>query len=248
VGWANLWAKAKENHERSTKIRWRTRAFVIGAIFAGAGGHGLYSDVTHQIHGRPATATLMAHLKQCTVEYQRIGEPERKDQLPCELAEEFQRRVGSNKVKLSRDYVARVQLALEDGRTHEAIVDDIKLGSYGLPIGTTLPVIYNANNPADVRAKMSWQTLQVPLILLAIGIPFLVLSFGVSLAAVFRWAFRSREEEAVSTTSEPLAFSNQVSGQKDKMVFGSPAARKAYDMYSPKTGTAPRPTFGTRNR
>src|ERR1700740_1689998 len=106
VGWANLWAKAKENHARSTMVRWRTRTFVIGAIFAGAGGHSLYSDGNHQIHGRPATAMLMAHLKQCTVEYQRVGEQERKDQLPCELAEEFQRRVGSNKVKLSRDYVA----------------------------------------------------------------------------------------------------------------------------------------------
>ena len=68
----------------------------------------------------PATATLLAHIKQCTVEYQRIGEQERKEQLPCELAEEFQRRVGSNKVKLSRDYIARVQFRLGDGRTHEA--------------------------------------------------------------------------------------------------------------------------------
>lgn len=243
MSWATIWAKAKENHARSSEVRLRTRTFVIGAIFAGAGGYGLYSDVNHQIRGRPATATLMAHIKQCTVEYQRIGEQERREQLPCELAEEFQRRVGSNKVKLSRDYIARVQFSLADGRTHEANVDDIKLGSYELPIGTTLPVIYAPDNPADVRAKMSWQTLQVPLILLAIGIPFLMLSFGVSLSAVFRWAFRGREEEAVSTTSVSM-----VSGQKDKMVLGSPAAQKAFEMYSPKAGTAPRPSFGMRNR
>jgi len=246
VGWANFWAKAKKNHERSMEARWRGKAFAIGAIFAGAGGYGLYSDVNHQIHGRPATATLLAHLKLCTVEYQRIGEQPRKDQLPCELAEEFQRRVGSNKVKLSRDSVARVKFSLEDGRTHEANADDIKLGTYGLPVGTTLPVIYDANDPADVRARMSWQTLKVPLILLAIGIPFLLLTFGVSLSGIFRWAFRGRGEQAASATSEPLAFSNP--GQKDKMVFGSPAAQKAYEMYSSKTGTAPRPTFGTRNR
>jgi hypothetical protein len=243
VSWANLWAKAKENHARSTEARWRGKAFAIGAIFAGAGGYGLYSDVNHQVHGKPATATLIAHLKLCTVEYQRIGEQERKEQLPCELAEAFQRQVGSNKVKLSRDSVARVQFTLADGRSHEANVDDVKLGTYGLPVGTTLPVIYDANNPADVRARMSWQTLKVPLILLAIGIPFLLLTFGVSLTAVFRWAFRRRGEETVSTTSEPL-----VSGRNDKMVLGSPAAQKAFEMYSPKKGTAPRPSFGMRNR
>jgi hypothetical protein len=244
VSWANLWAKAKANHARSTEARWRGKAFAIGAIFAGAGGYGLYSDVSHQIHGRPATATLTAHLKLCTVEYQRIGEQERKEQLPCELAEAFQRQVGSNKVKLSRDHVARVQFLLEDGRTQEANVDDIKLGTYGLPVGTTLPVIYAANDPADVRAKMSWKTLQVPLILLAIGIPFLVLSFGASLTAVFRWAFRGRGEEAVSAASGPLVSG----GRNDKMVFGSPAAQKAFEMYSRKAGPTPRPSFGTRNR
>ena len=243
MSWANLWAKAKANHARSTEARWRGKAFAIGAIFAGAGGYGLYSDVNHQIHGRPATATLMAHLKLCTVEYQRIGEQPQKEQLPCELAEEFQRRVGSNKVKLSRDSVARVKFSLEDGRTHEANADDIKLGTYGLPIGTTLPVMYAPNDPADVRARMSWQTLKVPLILLAIGIPFLMLTFGVSLAGVFRWAFRGRGEEAVPATSEPLE-----AERKGKLVFGSPEARKAFDMYSSKTGTAPRSSFGMRNR
>jgi hypothetical protein len=65
----------------------------------------------------------MAHIKTCTVEYQRIGEPERKELLPCELAEAFQQRVGSNKVKLSREHIARVQFALPDGRMQEASVD-----------------------------------------------------------------------------------------------------------------------------
>ena len=135
-----------------------------------------------------------------------------------------------------------MKFSLEDGRTQEANADDVKLGTYGLPIGTTLPVIYDANNPADVRATMSWRTLQVPLILLGIGIPFLLLTFGVSLTGIFRWAFRSRGEETVSASSEPL-----VAGRKDKMVLGSPAAQKAFEMYSPKAGTAARP-FGMRNR
>jgi hypothetical protein len=249
VSWTKLWAKAKENYARSRRLVWRSRAFMIGAIFTAAGGYGLYSDVSHQIHGRPATARLMAHIKQCIVEYQRIGEQKRKEQLPCELAEEFQRRVGSNKVKLSRDYIARVQFPLEDGRTHEANVDDVKLGSYKLAIGATLPVIYAPDDPADVRAKMSWETLKVPLIMLAIGIPFLALSFGVPLAALFGWGFRGRREETESATSGHLAPATQVSERRDSnMVQRNPLAQTAVNTYSRTTGTAPRTSFGMRNR
>jgi len=228
---------------------WRGRAFMIGAILAGAGGYGLYSDVTHQIRGRPAMATLMAHMTQCTVEYQRIGEQERKEQFPCELAEGFQRRVGSNKVKLSRDYIAHVQFRLEDGRTREANVDDIKLGSYKLAIGATLPVIYAPDNPADVRAKMSWETLKVPLVLLAIGIPFLALSFGIPLTALFGWGFRGHGEETETATSEHLAPATQLSERRSSnMVQRNSVAQTAVETHSRSTGTAPRTSFGMRNR
>jgi hypothetical protein len=217
---------------------WRGQAFAIGAILAVPGGYGLYSDVRHQIHGRPATATLMAHIERCTVEYQRIGEQKRKEHLPCELAEEFQRQVGSNKVKLSYEHIARVQFPLEDGRTHEASVDDIKLGSHKMAIGATLPVTYAPDNLADVRAKMSWETLKVPLIMLVIGIPFLALSFGVPLTALFGWGFRRRGDETVSATSEYLAPATQVSERTDSNMVQRNCT----------TGTAPRASFGMRNR
>jgi len=45
---------------------------------------------------------------------------------------------------------------------HEASADEVKLGSYRLAVGATLPVVYAPNNPADVRASMSWEGLQVP--------------------------------------------------------------------------------------
>jgi hypothetical protein len=240
VSWAERWAKAKENHARVSRIRARTRNFVFAAIFAGAGGHALYSDVTHQIHGRPATATLIAHLKLCTVEYQRVGEQERKDQLPCELAEEFQRRVGSNKVKLSRDNIALIKFPLADGRAHEASVDDVKLGTYTLDVGATLPVFYAPDNPADVRAKMSWETIKIPLILLAIGLPFVWLTFGGSFAGLFGWAFRGRtsraEEEPVHSGYRTPTFSRMSElGDTGK-------SQRRQD-----TAT-PRPVFGMRNR
>jgi hypothetical protein len=250
VGWAELWEKGKENHARSWSVIARTRNFVVGAIFAGAGGFGLYSDTTHQLHGRPATATLVAHIEECTVEYQRIGEQERKEKLPCELAEQFQKRVGSNKVKLSRNLIARVRFPLPDGRIQDANVDDIKLGSIKLAIGATLPVFYAPDNPADVRAVMSWERIKIQLILLAIGLPFLWFGFGGSLTGLFGWAFRGRGEETVYANSEHLAAAAmQMPERRDSdTVARNPVAQTTVNSFSRPTGSAPRASFGLRNR
>lgn len=218
-----------------------------GAVLAGAGGYGLYSDATHQIHGLPATATLMAHIKQCTVEYQRIGEQRRKEQLPCELAEAFQQRVGSDQVKLSRDDLARVQFRLEDGRTQGAEVDDFKLGSSKLAVGATLPVIYAPDNPADVRPGMSWDTVKIQLILLVLGIPFLALGFGVSFTALLGRVFRGRGEETVA--SEGLAPAMQASERaSSSMAQRNPVILAAASTWPRTAGPASRPSFGMRNR
>jgi hypothetical protein len=253
VSWAKLWAKAKENSARNKRIVRRGNGFmiffIIGAICTLAAGLDLYSVVRHQILGRPATATLMERIKQCTVEYQLIGDEKRKEQWPCEQAEEFHRRAGWNKVKLSHDYIARVQFPLEDGRTHEANVDEKKLYPHKLAIGATLPVTYVPDDPADVRAKMSWETLSVPLGLLAIGIPFLALALGVSLPALLG-AFRGRGEETVPVTSEHIApAATQVPGRMDSnKVARNLAAQTAVDAYSRTTGSAPRAPFGIRNK
>ena len=53
MGWAELWEKGKENRARSWSIIARTRNFVGGAIFAGAGAFGLYSDTMHQLRAGP---------------------------------------------------------------------------------------------------------------------------------------------------------------------------------------------------
>lgn len=242
MNWANIFSKAKENHERSTTWAARGKVFMIGVIFAGAGGFGLYSDVTHHMHGKPATATLLEHLKQCTVEYQFIGEQERrKEQWPCEMAEEVLRLAGSKKIKVSHDYIARVRFQLEDGRTHEASVDDIKLGTHRLAVGTTLPVVYAPDNPSDVRAKMSWDRLKISLILLAIGTPFLMLAFGIPLSVLYGWAFRGRASRAGEETipSEHLA---PTLTRAPELGDGSKMQTRQ------STVVMPRPIFGMRNR
>jgi hypothetical protein len=202
LSWATkLWAKARENEAQNKKIVQRGESFVlffiIGAMCTGAGVYNLYSDVRHQIFARPATATVIERTVHCTVEYQIIGEQKQKQQWPCELAEETLRRVGWNKIKLSRDYISRLRFPLQDGRTHEADVNELNLYPHKPAIGATLPITYVADDPADVRARMSWDTLSVPFGLLAIGLPFLALALGVSLPGLLQ-AFRRRREETVS--------------------------------------------------
>jgi hypothetical protein len=243
VSWAERWAKAKENHARVSTLRARTKTFMIGAILAGVCGASLYSDAKHQISGKPSTATLMEHIKQCTMEYQRIGEEKRNEKWPCELAEELQRRVGQNKIKISRDFIARVQFPLADGRMHQADVDDIQLGSYGLAIGSTLPVFYAPGNPGDVRAVMSWERAKAWLIVLAVGVGFLALALGGPLATMFGWVFGGRttrgEEETVPARSEQLApTSTRMSEFSDSKSQRGPNI----------PANAPRASFGMRNR
>jgi hypothetical protein len=221
----------------------RTPTLMIGVLFAAAGGFGLYSGVAHQIKGRPATATLLEHISQCTVGYQHIGEEKRKEKSSCEQAEEFQRRVGPDKIKVSYENIARVQFPLGNGRTHEVNVDESKLGSYKLPIGTTLPVVYAPDNPADVRAEMSWERLKVPLGMFAFGIACLAFALGGPLAARFGWTFgggasRAGEEPASAPFEHPAS----------TLAEGRSSAPASVNAYSPATGPTSRPSFGMRNR
>ena len=116
--------------------------------------------------------------------------------MACDAAEQFQRLIGSNKIKVSHQFLARVQFSLENGRKHEAKVDENKLDSYRLPAGTKLAVVYAPGNPADVRAVLSWERLKIPLMLFAAGSVFLMLAFGGQVAALFAWAFRGRTSTA----------------------------------------------------
>jgi hypothetical protein len=209
----------------------RGKTLMIGAILAGVCGASLYADTKHQINGKPATATLMEHIKECTMEYQRVGEEKRSEKWPCELAEELQRRVGKNKIKISNDYIARVQFPLADARMHEVNVDDIKLGSYRLAIGSTLPVVYAPDNPGDVRAVMTWERLWPWLIAFAAGVGFLALALGGPLVSLFGWAFggrtsRAREQTVPAPSEHPAPISPRV----------------------PTSTGAPRASFGTRTR
>jgi hypothetical protein len=166
--------------------RLRGRIFMIGAFLAVAAAIGLYSNTKHQITGRVTTVTLVEHINQCTVQYQRVGEEKQKETWPCEKAEAFQRRIGTDKVKVSYNPLARVRFRLEDGRTHEANVAEAYLGTSKLAVGTTLPLVYARDNPDDVRAPLTWEGIKTWLSVLGIGLGCLVLTSIGRLRARFR--------------------------------------------------------------
>jgi hypothetical protein len=146
----------------------------------------------------------MEHINQCTVQYQRVGEPKRKETWPCEEAEDFQRRIAPNKVEVSYHPIARVRFRLEDGRTHEANVAEVRLGTSKLAIGATLPVVYARDNPNDVRTPLTWAGIKYWLSVLGIGLGCLVLTCVGRLRALFRGRASPAWEETVSAPSRHL--------------------------------------------
>ncbi len=169
---------------------------MIGAFLAVVAAIGLYSNMKHQITGRPATATLLEHINQCTVEYQRVGEQRTTETQPCDEAEDFQRRIGSNKVKVSYHPLARVRFRLEDGRTHEVKVSEGTLGTSKLAVGATLPIVYARDNPDDIRAPLTWQGIKYWLGMIGFGLGCLVLTQLGRLMALFGGASRDHASDA----------------------------------------------------
>jgi len=187
MGWAEGYTEGLQQYLRWKRI---TLGVIFGAI-AAAGGLPMYSDTVHQLTGKPSTATLIEHIKECTVEYQIVGEGRREEPMACDAAEALQQQhVGRNKIKVSAASLAVVRFSLADGRAHEAKVNERKLDSYKLPAGAKIAVVYAPDQPADVRPVLTWDRLKVSLIMFAGGVVFLMLTFAGSTAALFAWAFR----------------------------------------------------------
>jgi hypothetical protein len=183
MGWA-------ERFTESLRFKRIVTGVVIGGVITVGVGWSICSDTLHQLNGNPSTATLIAHIRECTVEYKIIGEDRRKEPMACDAAEALQQRVGPNKIKVSAERFALVRFSLADGRAHEAKVDERKLDSYKLPVGAKFAVVYAPDQPADVRAVLTWDRLKVSLMLLALGVVSLMLAFPGAVAAPFVWAFR----------------------------------------------------------
>ena len=217
MGWAERFTEGLRFKRIATGV-------VIGGGLTVGVGWSICSDTLHQLNGNPTTATLIEHVRECTVAYQIIGEDRRKEPMACDAAEAFQLRVGPSKVKISAERFALVRFSLADGRAHEAKVDERKLHSHGLPVGATFAVVYAPDQPADVRAVLTWDQLKVSLMLFALGVVSLMLAFPGMVAAPFAWAFRGAP---VDNEPRPAA-----------VVSGRDAL--------PTMGSDPRASFGRR--
>ncbi|HMF13678.1 MAG TPA: DUF3592 domain-containing protein [Gemmataceae bacterium] len=184
MGWVESW----QQHLRWTNI---VRGVGIGGLLAAAGGWSLYSETLHQLTGKPSTATLIEHIRECTIDYPILSEKgRRKEPMACDAAEAFQKSAGPNKIKVSAERFALIRFPLADGRMHEAKVYETNLHSHGLPVGAQIAVVYSPNKPSEVRAELTWDHFKVSLTLFAVGVVVLMLTFAGSIAGLFARAFR----------------------------------------------------------
>jgi hypothetical protein len=217
------WAEHVIEHFRFKRV-------VIGVVLGGTItvgiGWSICSDTLHQLTGKPSTATVVEHIRECTVEYQFVGEDRRKEPMACDAAEALQQRAGLRKLKISAERFVLVRFALDDGRAHEAKVDERILHSHALPVGAQIAVVYAPDRPADVRPVLTWDELKVSLMLLGLGLFSLMLAFPGPIGALFARAFRGGP---ASVDDAPRAAA---------MVSGRDAV--------PTMGSAPRASFGRR--
>jgi hypothetical protein len=223
MGWAERFTESLQRHFRFKRI---ATGVVIGGVLTVGVGWSICSDTLHQLNGKPSTATLIEHIRECTVAYQVVGEDRRKEPMACDAAEAFQQRLGLSKVKVSAERFALVRFTLADGRAHEAKVDERTLHSHTLPVGAKIAVVYAPDQPADVRPVLTWDQLKVSLMLFALGVVSLMLAFPGSIAALFAWAFRGGPAP-VDNEPRPAAVVN---------------GRDAL----PRMGSEPRASFGRR--
>jgi hypothetical protein len=228
MDWAERFETIRENYVGARRIQ----LFMLGGLIAAAGAWPMYSDTMHQIVGKPSTATLIEHIRECTVEYQRVGENKRKDPMACDAAEEVQRLIGSNRIKVSENSFARVRFSLADGNMHEAKVTERTLDSNQLPVGAQIAVVYAPNHPDDVRQVLTWERFKISLMLFAVGLVLVLIAGAGQVAALFAWVLRSRTLDADNAPLMSPAATQMLSA-------GRGAASRI-------AGSAPRTTFGTR--
>jgi hypothetical protein len=107
---------------------------------------------------------------------------------------------------------------------HEAMVDESKLDSHKLPVGTEIPVVYAPDRLSDVRAVLTWERFKVSFMIFAVGLVFLMLVFARQIAALVAWAFPSRTSPADNESLPTVFVSNRAAlptmGSQPRASFG----------------------------
>jgi hypothetical protein len=214
MGWKEWYQKGKERRVRARHRQHQAQAFVLGGLLAGAGAHGLYTEIAHFLTSTSATATLLERHNVCEFEYRSTGKEQMSRRVPCEEARPVAGFVGR---QIGRTEVARIRFKLADGSEHEATVNEKDLFSYGKKIGAELPISYVPGDPDEVRAAPTWTRLSVLFSLFAVGALILALVFGPPVMAARRWLkdkARGNPDQAPGLASAAAPMRPAVSGYR----------------------------------
>ncbi|MBV8837190.1 MAG: hypothetical protein JO000_11680 [Alphaproteobacteria bacterium] len=163
------------------------KLLVLGASIACLGGYALISSARHQLVGVRATATFLAYVDACTLEFQRIEEGRPRKTMSCDEAERLQRELGSRKVELDRVPGARFRFALASGEVRELVRSRTVLGNPNMGNGDKFTVVYDPADPDDVRIIPS----PIQILLCFGGIPagliMMLMALGIRPASALRW-------------------------------------------------------------
>jgi len=172
-------------------VNFRVKLLVLGASIAYLGGYALISGARHQLVGVRATATFLAYVDACTIEFQHTEERRPPKTMPCDEAERLQRELGSRKVELTRVDGARFRFALASGEVRELVRTRTVLGNPNMGNGDKFTVVYDPANPDDVRIIPS----AIQILLCFGGIPagliIMLMALGIHPALALRWLGRT---------------------------------------------------------
>ena len=216
----------------------RGRVIGFGLILMLAALYALVTGLSHQMNGVQATATVLAHVSECKVQYRLVVE-DHDTTLPldCEAATAFQNRIGINKVKILREDFVRLRYVPRGGKPYEAKVAEINVLPYQAP-GSQLTVVYDPNHLDDVRTPMTMGLLGAGAAVLLLGL-FLVM-LGVGPSAIVR-AFSGRPKQA-SAPAKPEEDWSEAAMIARLRAATAPAAR----VQTPSSPSASARSFGKR--
>lgn len=157
----------------------RLRFFLgaLGVMGLATGLWSIYSGTVHSANGVEASAVLLERADRCKAEFQIKGESRSNVAMPCEEAYALLKMAGSKKVRVTKKTFATVRYPMADGSERTATVEESAVQTRALPIGGRFDAVYDPQNPADVRAKLSLAQVEYHLLFVGGGLLLLALAF-----------------------------------------------------------------------
>jgi hypothetical protein len=247
----------------------RGRLLVVGLILTFAGGGVLKSTISRQMNGVEATATVLEHISECSVEYRLVvADHNTEEPMACDAAVAFQNSMGSNKVTLLRNDFLRLRYAEAGGKTHEVKMAVAAALAHDAKVGAAIPVIYDPNHPDVVREPLTASVFAVEVGIVLLGLFLTVLGLGMGPVRIMKalagnlrnapmpatarkdWSeeavgerLRAAAAQAAGAASSPAPWQSAASAAPAEMPVASPWATPGAE---PRFGRASASSFGKR--